>query len=64
VPGFKGAKPDHHACTPDIPVAEKGADLIPGNTPLLRSDVPYYQLRNGSPLYPPGDPRNENGAVS
>jgi len=49
---------------PVMMVAEKSADLILGNTPLPRSDVPYYQLRNGSPLYPPGDPRNENGAVS
>ena len=49
---------------PVMMVAEKGADLILGNTPLPRSDAPYYRLRDGSPLYPPGDPRNENGAVS
>jgi choline dehydrogenase len=39
-------------------VAEKAADLIAGNTPLAPVDVPYYRHGNGSPLYPPGDPRN------
>jgi choline dehydrogenase len=40
-------------------VAEKAADLIAGNTPLPPADVPYYRHRDGSPLHPPGDPRNE-----
>ena len=43
---------------PVMMVAEKAADLIAGNTPLPPSDVPYYRHRGGSPLYPPGDPRN------
>lgn len=46
---------------PVMMVAEKAADLIAGNTPLPPSDVPWY--RHGtSPLYPPGDPRNEESA--
>jgi choline dehydrogenase len=43
---------------PVMMVAEKAADLILGNTPLAPSTVPYYRHRDGSPLYPPGDPRN------
>ncbi|MGI9246301.1 MAG: choline dehydrogenase [Steroidobacteraceae bacterium] len=43
---------------PTMMTAEKGADLILGNTPLPPSDVPFFRLRDGSPLYPPGDPRN------
>jgi choline dehydrogenase len=44
---------------PTMMVAEKAADLILGNTPLAPArDVPYFRLRDGSPLYPPGDPRN------
>jgi len=46
-------------CAPVMMVAEKSADLILGNTPLPPSDAPFYRLRHGSPLYPPGDPRNE-----
>ena len=43
---------------PVMMVAEKAADLIAGNTPLAPADVPWY--RHGvSPLYPPGDPRND-----
>ena len=44
---------------PVMMVAEKAADLILGNTPLPAADVPYYRYRDGSPLYPPGDPRND-----
>jgi len=40
-------------------VAEKAADLIAGNTPLPPADVPWYRHGDGSPLYPPGDPRND-----
>ncbi|MEP9382015.1 choline dehydrogenase [Nocardioides sp. KR10-350] len=43
---------------PVMMVAEKAADLIAGNTPLAPADVPYYRHRDGTPLYPPGDPRN------
>ena len=43
---------------PVMMVAEKAADLIAGNTPLPASGVTYYQYREGSPLYPPGDSRN------
>ncbi|QIG45278.1 choline dehydrogenase [Nocardioides anomalus] len=44
---------------PTMMVAEKAADLIAGNTPLPPADVPWYRHGDGSPLYPPGDPRNE-----
>src|SRR3954463_9637675 len=43
---------------PVMMVAEKAADLIAGNTPLRPADVPWYRHGDGSPLYPPGDPRN------
>jgi choline dehydrogenase len=43
---------------PVMMVAEKAADLIIGNTPLPPSDAPWYNLRAGSPLHPPGDSRN------
>ena len=46
---------------PVMMVAEKAADLIAGNTPLPAADVPYYRYREGTPLYPPGDPRNHAG---
>ncbi|RYU09923.1 choline dehydrogenase [Nocardioides iriomotensis] len=46
---------------PVMMVAEKAADLIAGNTPLPAADVPYYRYRDGTPLYPPGDPRNAAG---
>ena len=44
---------------PVMMVAEKAADLILGNTPLPPADVPYYRHRDDSPLYPPGDSRNQ-----
>jgi choline dehydrogenase len=44
---------------PVMMVAEKAADLIAGNTPLPPADVPYYRHRDGAPLHPPGDPRND-----
>lgn len=44
---------------PVMMVAEKAADLIAGNTPLPAAEVPYYRLRDDSPLYPPGDSRND-----
>ena len=47
---------------PTMMVAEKSADLILGNTPLPPSTAPYFRLRDRSPLYPPGDPRNHTGA--
>ncbi|KAA1428688.1 choline dehydrogenase [Nocardioides antri] len=43
---------------PVMMVAEKAADLIAGNTPLPPADVPYYRYRDDTPLYPPGDSRN------
>ncbi|HKE69298.1 MAG TPA: choline dehydrogenase [Nocardioidaceae bacterium] len=47
---------------PIMMLAEKAADLILGNTPLPPADgVAYYRHGDGSPLYPPGDPRNETG---
>ncbi len=44
---------------PVMMVAEKAADLIAGHTPLPPSDAPWYRFRDDSPLYPPGDSRNE-----
>jgi choline dehydrogenase len=44
---------------PTMMTAEKAADLIIGNTPLDPADVAYYRYRDGSPLYPPGDRRND-----
>ena len=44
---------------PVMMVAEKAADLIAGNTPLPAATVPYYRHRDDSPLFPPGDPRND-----
>jgi choline dehydrogenase len=48
---------------PVMMVAEKAADLIAGNTPLPAADVSYYRYRDGSPLHPPGDPRNDAGTA-
>ena len=48
---------------PVMMLAEKAADLIADNTPLPPSDAPFYRYRDGSPLYPPGDPRNNEGAA-
>jgi choline dehydrogenase len=45
---------------PVMMLAEKAADLILGNTPLPPSDAPWYRHREGSPLYPPGDSRNNS----
>jgi choline dehydrogenase len=47
---------------PVMMLAEKAADLINGDTPLAPSDAPFYRYRDGTPLYPPGDPRNEGAA--
>ncbi len=44
---------------PVMMTAEKAADLIAGNTPLEPANVPYYRYRDGSPLHPPGDSRND-----
>ena len=49
---------------PVMMVAEKAADLIAGNTPLPPADVPYYRYRDGTPLYPPGDSRNQEDLMS
>jgi choline dehydrogenase len=49
---------------PVMMLAEKAADLIAGNTPLAPSEAPFYRYRDGTPLYPPGDPRNNEGAAS
>jgi choline dehydrogenase len=49
---------------PTMMVAEKSADLILGNTPLPPATTPYFRLRDGSPLYPPGDPRNSRSGAA
>ena len=49
---------------PVMMVAEKSADLILGNTPLPPSAAPFYRLRDDSPLYPPGDSRNQQRVIS
>ena len=51
--------PNGNIYAPVMMVAEKAADLIAGNTPLPPADVPYYRYRDGTPLYPPGDSRNQ-----
>jgi choline dehydrogenase len=50
--------PNGNIYAPVMMVAEKAADLIAGNTALPPTDVPFYRLRDGSSLYPPGDRRN------
>jgi choline dehydrogenase len=51
--------PNGNLYAPVMMVAEKAADLIAGNTPLAPEHVPFYRHRAGTPLYPPGDPRNQ-----
>ena len=48
---------------PVMMLAEKSADLILGNTPLPPLAAPFYRHREGSPLYPPGDPRNDSSST-
>ena len=50
--------PNGNIYAPIMMLAEKAADLIAGKSPLEPLDVPYYRHRDNTPLYPPGDPRN------
>ncbi|MDO5048876.1 MAG: choline dehydrogenase [Actinomycetaceae bacterium] len=44
---------------PTVMVAERAADLIAGNKMLdPLTEVPFYKAKQGMPLYPEGDPRN------
>jgi choline dehydrogenase len=47
---------------PVMMLAEKAADLVLGNTPLPPLDAPFFRHREGDPLYPVGDPRNERSS--
>jgi choline dehydrogenase len=49
---------------PVMMLAEKAADLINGDTPLPPSTAPFYRHRDGDPLYPSGDPRNDQGGTA
>ena len=44
---------------PVIMLAEKAADLIRGRDALPPSDAPWFNYRKGSPLWAPGDARND-----
>ena len=44
---------------PTMMVAERAADLIAGNQMLAPlTEVPWYKAKEGMPLFPEGDPRN------
>lgn len=43
---------------PTMMVAERASDLIAGNRMLAPLDVPFYRAKQGMPLYPQGDERN------
>ena len=47
---------------PVMMVAEKAADLIRGDDPLAPVEVPFYRHGTDTPLWPPGDPRNDAAA--
>ena len=48
---------------PVMMVAEKAADLILGNTPLPKAEVPYYRHRDNMPLYPASNGALQGGTL-
>ena len=55
--------PDLHTTTSRRGDRSRTVDLIVGNSPLAWAEAPSGVHRVDMPLYPPGDPRNDAGAI-